>query len=88
MKARVCLLIAAVAIGGCGASKAFMQKASAWMSEEESLPPLPKLDPAISIETLWSERVGEGAGEFYLKLTPVVTESSVFVVDREGEVER
>ncbi|MGH8609804.1 MAG: outer membrane protein assembly factor BamB, partial [Gammaproteobacteria bacterium] len=40
------------------------------------------------IETLWSERVGEGAGEFYLKLTPVVTESSVFVVDREGEVER
>lgn len=88
MKARVCLLIAAVAIGGCGASKAFMQKASAWMSEEESLPPLPKLDPAISIETLWSERVGEGAGEFYLKLTPVVNESSVFVVDREGEVER
>ncbi len=88
MKARVCLLIAAVAIGGCGASKAFMQEASEWMSEEESLPPLPKLDPAISIETLWSERVGEGAGEFYLKLTPVVNESGVFVVDREGEVER
>ncbi len=88
MKARVCLLIAAVAIGGCGASKAFIQKASAWMSEEESLPPLPKLDPAISIETLWSEQLGEGAGEFYLKLTPVVNESSVFVVDREGEVAR
>ncbi|MGH6634997.1 MAG: outer membrane protein assembly factor BamB [Gammaproteobacteria bacterium] len=88
MKARVWILVAAVALGGCGASKAFMQKASGWMGEEGSLPPLPQLEPAISIETLWSEQVGQGADEFYLKLTPVVDEGSVFVADREGDVAR
>lgn len=88
MKTRVWFLVAAVALGGCGASKAFMQTASGWMGEEKPLPPLPQLEPAISIETLWSEQVGEGADEFYLKLTPVVDESSVFVADREGDVAR
>lgn len=87
MKARVWLLIAAAALGGCGVGKA-LQKAGGWMGEEESLPPLPQLEPAISIETLWSERVGQGAEEFYLKLTPVVDESSVFVADRRGDVAR
>ncbi|MGH8615914.1 MAG: outer membrane protein assembly factor BamB [Gammaproteobacteria bacterium] len=88
MKVRVWFLATALALGGCGASNAFIQKASGWLGEEESLPPLPRLEPAISIETLWSEQVGDGADEFYLKLTPVVDESSVFVADREGDVAR
>lgn len=43
-------------------------------------------EPKINVEEVWSKRVGKGVDELYLKLTPAVIGSDLFVVDRFGNL--
>ena len=47
---------------------------------------LEDFEPRISVDDLWSKRVGKGADDHYLKLTPTVLGSSLFVADRYGRL--
>lgn len=40
----------------------------------------------VAIDVLWKENIGEGPGEGYFKLLPVVTDKSIFVADGKGLV--
>lgn len=50
--------------------------------------PLPDIDHRVDLKTLWRAQVGKGSGSDYLRLTPKVVGSSLFVVSYEGLVER
>lgn len=43
-------------------------------------------ESSIEVETVWSKRIGKGAEELYLKLTPAVIGEFLFVSDRYGRL--
>ena len=56
--------------------------------EDNSEPPavLEKLAEEVVLNKLWSDRVGVGYDEQFIKLVPVVNYKQVFVADRKGQV--
>jgi len=47
---------------------------------------LEEFEARLKVETLWSDRIGKGADEQYLKLTPAVLGERLFVADRYGHL--
>lgn len=47
---------------------------------------LVEFEPSLQIERLWQVNTGGGAGQLYLKLSPLITGDKIFVTDRHGEV--
>ena len=47
---------------------------------------LEEFEARLKIEKLWSDRIGKGADEQYLKLTPAVFGERLFVADRYGHL--
>jgi outer membrane protein assembly factor BamB len=47
---------------------------------------LEEFEPRLKVEKLWSDRIGKGSDEQYLKLTPVVFGERLFVADRYGHL--
>jgi len=47
---------------------------------------LVEFEPSLQIERLWQVNTGDGAGQLYLKLSPLITGDKIFVTDRHGEV--
>jgi outer membrane protein assembly factor BamB len=43
-------------------------------------------EPSLQIERLWDVNTGDGAGQLYLKLSPLITDDKIIVTDRDGEV--
>lgn len=57
-------------------------------SDDEVAPPspLPDYEETVSLRKLWSESVGDGVEEYYVSLTPTVTESHVYAAAIDGSV--
>ena len=47
---------------------------------------LEEFEARLKVEKLWSERIGKGSDEQYLKLTPVVLGERLYVADRYGRL--
>lgn len=47
---------------------------------------LVEFEPALQIERLWRTNTGDGAGQLYLKLYPLITGDKIIVTDRHGEI--
>lgn len=47
---------------------------------------LVEFEAAIEVERLWRVNTGDGAGQLYLKLYPLITDNKIIVTDRHGEV--
>jgi outer membrane protein assembly factor BamB len=47
---------------------------------------LVEFEPALQVERLWQVNTGDGAGQLYLKLSPLITDDKIVVTDRHGEV--
>lgn len=47
---------------------------------------LVEFEPALQVERLWHVNTGDGAGQLYLKLSPLITDDKIVVTDRHGEV--
>ena len=47
---------------------------------------LEEFEPRMQVEKLWSDRIGRGSDEHYLKLTPAVVSERLFVADRYGHL--
>ena len=47
---------------------------------------LEEFEPRMQVEKLWSDRIGRGSDEHYLKLTPAVVGERLFVADRYGHL--
>jgi outer membrane protein assembly factor BamB len=85
-------LIAALSLVAvaCGSIKAVKETVSKVVTREESnaIEPmaLEEFEPRVSVSDLWSKRVGKGADKHYLKLTPAVMGSNLYVADRYGRL--
>ncbi|MGN4989296.1 outer membrane protein assembly factor BamB [Aeromonas sp. 97A] len=72
-----------------GAAVSFaLQGCSLFSSEEDLNPmaPLPKVESAFTADTAWSSTVGDGIGDFYSQLKPVVEEDRIYAAARDGDV--
>ncbi|MGL5499352.1 MAG: outer membrane protein assembly factor BamB, partial [Aeromonas sobria] len=72
-----------------GAAVSFaLQGCSLFSSEEDLNPmaPLPQVESAFSADTAWSATVGDGIGNFYSQLKPVVEEEHIYAAARGGDV--
>jgi len=47
---------------------------------------LVEFEPSLQVERLWRVNTGDGAGQLYLKLSPLITGNKIIVTDRHGEV--
>lgn len=80
------LVLLAVAISGCGTIKG-------WFSDtkkENIEPPTPLAEsfaPAISVQKLWSERVGKGAEKTGARLRPAYADGKLYAASTTGVVE-
>jgi len=71
---RALLLAAVVGLAAC--------------SDDEVVPPspLPDYEETITLRKLWSESVGDGVEEYYVSLTPTVTDTHVYAAAIDGTV--
>ena len=74
---RACALAAAFLLGGCGMFGG---------DRDEAIPPLPSLEPAATVDTVWSVDAGAGIGRDWLVLAPSVENGRVYVADSRGRV--
>lgn len=47
---------------------------------------LVEFEPSLQVERLWHVNTGDGAGQLYLKLYPLITDNKIVVTDRHGDV--
>ncbi|MEQ8660230.1 MAG: PQQ-binding-like beta-propeller repeat protein, partial [Gammaproteobacteria bacterium] len=90
--ARAGLLLAAMlAAAGCETMSSMGDSVTGlWRDEEKSADAPAVLDAefkaSIEVEEVWSDRIGKGAEEYYLKLTPTVVDDLLFVADHSGRL--
>lgn len=82
MMVRPLSLTLALLLSGCTTIGNYMS------GEDNSEPPAPlvEFEQSASISTRWSQSVGDGTDEQYLKLTPAVTDEHIYIVARDGDV--
>jgi outer membrane protein assembly factor BamB len=47
---------------------------------------LVEFEPSLQVERLWRVNTGDGVGQLYLKLSPLITDDKIIVTDRHGEI--
>ncbi|CBL45764.1 Pyrrolo-quinoline quinone redox coenzyme [gamma proteobacterium HdN1] len=59
-------------------------------SDDDVAPPspLPDFDSTLVLKKMWSASVGDGVGDYYISLSPSVTDTSVFAGSVDGTVAR
>ncbi|MEM7026744.1 MAG: outer membrane protein assembly factor BamB [Pseudomonadota bacterium] len=82
---RVSFLCLTLQLAGCGTGKYINQMMG---DVDNAIPPTPLTDvyTTIKIASLWSEDIGSGTNELYIKLIPNVIADSVFIADTDGEL--
>jgi len=81
---RALMLATLVAVlASCQSTKEFIFRESSNAIKPNELE---AFDARIQVEKLWSDRIGKGADEQYLKLTPEVLGERLFVADRYGHL--
>ena len=84
MRRALTLLILAVAVSGCAAVKG-------WFSDTKKdniQPPTPltELAPTVSVQKLWDERVGKGAGTTGVRLAPAYADGKLYAIGVDGTI--
>ncbi len=86
MKWRLMVPGLALLLTGCGS----MFSPSEWFADKDNAEPpaeLVELKSPLSIQTLWSDRVGKGAMGELLKLVPYLHNGALYVADHTGTVQ-
>ncbi|MCX7088330.1 MAG: outer membrane protein assembly factor BamB [Methylococcales bacterium] len=89
---KIALLLISLSLAGCSIVET-LDDAVTGVSDSifgaDNLEPpavLIEYTPELQTELLWKESIGVGPGARYLKLSPIVTNSSLFIADSEGLV--
>lgn len=79
------IIIFSTLLAGCGT---FDKISKSFGDEDNTTPPTPltEFTQRLSIVELWSNDVGDGSNEKYLKLTPVFDLERVYVADNDGDL--
>lgn len=75
-------MVVLLSISGCGTVQEYLS------GKDNSDPPakLNKMENTLAVQTLWSEDVGVGTDERYIKLLPSVQGNKIFAADTKGRV--
>ena len=86
MKRCLLPLLLLLSVSGCGVKDAMTDMFSS--SDDNAEPPAPLLEfrTRLNVIELWSEGIGSGTDEQYLKLAPVVANQKLFIVDSDGDL--
>ncbi|MGH8145220.1 MAG: outer membrane protein assembly factor BamB [Rhodanobacteraceae bacterium] len=77
------LLIAALALSGCGLwSKLFNRGTNIQPPK-----PLVEFTPTVQVHELWSTRVGDGAGRSGVRLQPAYADGKLYLISTDGKLE-
>lgn len=87
MRLRIAVaLLLPTLLTGCGVG----ETVSGWFSKEDKtvVPPAPLVEFQQTVNTIkiWSRGTGDGTDEQYLKLSPVVANQRIYVVDTDGDL--
>ncbi len=77
------MLVMLVATSGCSNVKELLMRET---SNAVAPTELTEFEARLKVGQLWSKRIGKGADQQYLKLTPVVIDNLLFVADRYGRL--
>ncbi len=82
------VLLASMFVLGCNKDK--VEEETLWGLHQEPVEPkeLPSDSGAEELTVLWKDNIGGGATDGFAQLKPAIYESSVFVVNRSGDVYR
>lgn len=89
---RIVVLLSVIGLlGGCGAYSSVKRSLGNFAKNEDSNAIDPtvldeEFESSIEVEEVWSKRIGKGAEELYLKMTPIVIGDQLFVSDRYGRL--
>ncbi|MSR15145.1 MAG: outer membrane protein assembly factor BamB [Gammaproteobacteria bacterium] len=94
IRAYSAVVIALLALAGCADTMTSVKDTTkGWFSrsdeEAERTKPTELSEdfaPSINVQELWSERVGKGTDEYYLKLLPAPYKDNIYTADRNGRV--
>lgn len=72
---------------GCSSTQKVVESIFA-SDDDNSEPPTPLVDivATADLNQIWSENIGKGTDELFIKLTPVVMGEHVFIADTRGEI--
>ena len=83
-RATVIALIAlfSLQLSGCGVMDSFFG------GEDNSVPPtdLEDINSTVNVRSIWSKDVGVGIDDAFVDLSPAISDTEIFTVDREGQV--
>jgi outer membrane protein assembly factor BamB len=87
----ISLAVLTVALFGCESMSSMSESVGNFVKNEESNAIEPseldkEFEGTITVDEIWSKRIGKGAEELYLKLTPAVIGDYLFVADRYGSL--
>jgi outer membrane protein assembly factor BamB len=84
----ILVLISSIFVIGCNKDK--VEEETLWGLHQEPVQPkeLPQDSGAEELRVLWKDNIGGGAVDGFAQLKPAIYESSVFVVNRSGDVYR
>ncbi len=71
----------------CGLAMTLVACSSTDSEEEQGPAPLVDFEEEIKFSKVWSESIGDGQGDIYNRLSPVVDGRMVYVASADGEVE-
>ncbi|MEQ8234139.1 MAG: outer membrane protein assembly factor BamB, partial [Gammaproteobacteria bacterium] len=76
---------------GCETMSSMGESVTGLWSDDASSPDAPAVldeafEASIEVEEVWADRIGKGADEYYLKLTPTVIDERLFVADHSGRL--
>ncbi|HZP67682.1 MAG TPA: PQQ-binding-like beta-propeller repeat protein, partial [Rudaea sp.] len=85
MKRALILLLAAGAATGCSTIKNFFNDTK----KENIEPPTPltAITPTVTVQKLWEERVGKGAGRSGARMAPAYADGKIYAASVDGTVE-
>ena len=85
LRALVLLIIFSTCVG-CGAKQAVKDIFASDDDNSEPPSPLVNIIATADLKKVWSENIGKGTDELFIKLTPVVLGEHVFIADTRGEI--
>ena len=76
------IMLVAISSGGCGTVNDLLR------GKDNSEPPaaLTNFKNSVTVQTVWSTRVGSGSDSEYFKLSPAVADARLYAADRKGRV--
>jgi len=86
LRALVLLIVFSTCVG-CSNTQKVVESIFA-SDDDNSIPPSPLVDivATANLNQIWSENIGKGTDELFIKLTPVVRGENVFIADTRGEI--